>query len=343
MEKVLNKTLPEREFRPYRRPLSIPLANAKETIQQKIGYLLRERLPGQAWRYAEATPLETLSSGQKEFYEDLLIRWQKNDPSASSALANDALFGFSLWCLSREIHDETAAKSNRMVQCSTLLPAGSRALQVFPSLLEKGYRTFKWKVGVEEVPSELKIAEQLFARASEEVRFRLDANQCWTLSQAKEWSGFLRDAPVEYVEEPLSPGQDKELLALADSFPVSLALDERLRLEGGFRRWIELSWPGFYVIKPSLCGSVSSWWKLLEKRGGLSRVVLSSALETGIGARHLLYLARELPGEVPHGLGVGDLFKDESPPLSLEEKPFYTSTDLVGEDNFRIWEEAGLL
>ena len=44
MEKVLNKTLPEREFRPYRRPLSIPLANAKETIQQKIGYLLRERI-----------------------------------------------------------------------------------------------------------------------------------------------------------------------------------------------------------------------------------------------------------------------------------------------------------
>ncbi|MCC5789014.1 MAG: o-succinylbenzoate synthase [Opitutales bacterium] len=338
MEKDPNSLPVEREVKRFRRTLSCPLENARGTYREKTGYLLRERWPGEGWRYAEASPLGTISREEAADLK-LLRSWQENQARSVRALAEHPVFGFALWCLANDGAPTDGA--DRRVSCSSLLPAGAGALEKMPSLLRQGYLTFKWKVGVHEAAEEIRMAEKLFSAAPAEVTFRLDANRSWSEAEARLWAGALRGAPVDYVEEPLWPGKDQEMLKLASNYPVPLALDERLReRDNGVAWWQSRNWPGFYVIKPSLSGPVDRWWKPLRAKGELSRVILSSALETAIGGRHLLKLASALPGERSHGLGVGEAFAGESPYMGLPEKANLSVSCLDETLIPTVWKEA---
>ncbi|MCH8475229.1 MAG: o-succinylbenzoate synthase [Opitutales bacterium] len=339
MENDPNNLPVEREVKRYRRTLSCPLENARETHWEKTGYLLREKSAGERWRYAEASPLEALAPEEAEAQENRLRAWRINESQAIRALAEHEVFGFALWCLAND--HESAGNAHGIVPCSSLLPAGPRALGKLPSLLDQGYLTFKWKVGVYEAAEEIHLAEKLFSSVPAAVKFRLDANGGWREEEAALWAKALRGAPVEYVEEPLGPGKDREMRQLASEFPVPLALDERLRQSHtGVTWWQSRGWPGFYVIKPSLSGPVNRWWKPLQEKGELSRVILSSALETAIGGWHLLKLASSLPGKRDHGLGVGEAFGEESPPLGLPEESKLSFSSLDNALIARVWERG---
>lgn len=226
---------------------------------------------------------------------------------------------------------------------AALLPAGRAALARLAPLVEAGFRTFKWKVGVESAADELVLLDDVCAQLPDGARLRLDANGAWDRRTTERWLERTAERPVEFVEQPcfakVSQGAalrqrcEDMLLGLAEDFPTPLALDESLVGDGDIEHWLRLGWRGVFVVKPSLCGDMSAMMAKLAT--AKAQVVFSSALETAVGARQALSHAFSWPGERRAlGFGVWPLFADarcDGPALA----PF-----IRWEDVQRINEEA---
>lgn len=197
-------------------------------------------------------------------------------------------------------------------QVAALLPAGKAALAEVDVRLELGFRVFKWKVGVADVADELVLMDDLLARLPSGARLRLDANGAWDRRKTERWLERCADRPIEHVEQPLAPemrGADDFLSGLAQDYPTPLALDESLVGADDVLRWLGRGWPGVYVVKPSLLGDAAEM--IARLAAARARVVFSSALETGVGARNALRHALAWTGERRAlGFGVWPLFAD---------------------------------
>lgn len=228
-----------------------------------------------------------------------------------------------------------------------LLPAGRAALGIVEDRLEMGFRTFKWKVGVSDWREEQGMLQDLLASLPDGAKLRLDANGGWDRRTAERWLALCADYPmVEFIEQPTSPDDPDLLLGLAGDYPVSLALDEAVCGQEDFERWQGLGWPGVYVIKPVLWGDPASLLQVLRKEE--ADVVVSSGLETVVGARTVLALAFALGSQLSRALGVGvwPLFMDsrlEGPTAA----PFIRQLDVLNlsveavEDRFGKVESTG--
>lgn len=202
-------------------------------------------------------------------------------------------------------------------QIAALLPAGKAALALVDSLGEAGFRVFKWKVGVGDAAEEMGLLDDLCARLPNGAKLRLDANGAWDRRTAERWLERCAERPIEFVEQPalaeasqsaaLKSKTDDLLFGLANDFPTPLALDESLVSGNDVARWMDLGWPGFYVLKPALITDVAAILPVLAKAH--AKVVFSSALETAIGAKAALRHAFHWTGEMyALGFGVWPLF-----------------------------------
>ena len=114
---------------------------------------------------------------------------------------------------------------------------------------------------------------------------------------------------MEFVEQPVQPGDEATLLGLAADYPVTLALDESVTGLAAARRWQGLGWPGVFVIKPALAGPLDeiAAWVATTK----ADIVLSSAIETALGRAAILQAALTQPlTKRALGFGVGEIFGD---------------------------------
>jgi O-succinylbenzoate synthase len=148
--------------------------------------------------------------------------------------------------------------------------------------------------------------------------------------------GACSGRPIEYVEQPLPPGQDEAILSLASEFPTQIALDESVARHSDLLRWLEFGWPGIYVIKPSLAGSPSRLLHLLE--GYEAEAVFSSAFETAVGARAAMLLSTHASGAPrPIGFGSAACFADDRWNLALRG-PTISSKALARLDISHVWD-----
>jgi O-succinylbenzoate synthase len=204
------------------------------------------------------------------------------------------------------------APAHRSLAVAALLPAGRAALDAAAPLADAGFRVFKWKVAVGAADDERAILDDLIGALPAGSSLRLDANGGWSRRVAQQWMDHAAGRPVEFVEQPLAPdskGAQDSLLGLAADFPVPIALDESIAGDEDVERWLRLGWQGIFVVKPSLLGDPRAVLAMLLV--AKSKVVFSSALETGIGARESLGQAFAWPGPTRAlGFGVWPLFAD---------------------------------
>ena len=204
-----------------------------------------------------------------------------------------------------------------------LLPAGEGALAVLEGLraaqmpVAAGGRlgvppdgvgiTVKWKVAAQDDRRERKVLELLLARLPATARLRLDANGGWDRPTAFAWAEQLAGDPrLEWLEQPLPPADQQGLEALAQQLPV--ALDESLRADPKLGQ----SWPGWQVRRPALEGDPRPL--LAELRAGRPRLMVSTALETGIGRRWVHHLAAlQADGPTPTAPGLAPGWTPEGP------------------------------
>ena len=264
--------------------------------------------------WGEAAPIPGFGTGSVEEVERACLDlgdhvgedWRSLVPETVPTLR------FALWSAEQALRVEPTEPGFPSLPVAALLPAGKTALERVSSLLESGFRSFKWKVGVGDIRDELGILDDLLARLPGGAKLRTDANGAWESRRAQQWMQACAERPVEFVEQPVAPelrGSEDVLLGLAGEYPTPVALDESIASAHDVSRWLERGWPGVYVVKPSLLGEPQ---EILQKLARVkASVVFSSALETAAGAQAALSLAFHYSLE-RHALGFGvwPLFED---------------------------------
>ncbi|MCX5951837.1 MAG: o-succinylbenzoate synthase [Cyanobacteria bacterium] len=145
------------------------------------------------------------------------------------------------------------------------------------------------------------VLEELLDRLRPPDRLRLDANGGWDRATANRGVDRLEGEPrLEWSEQPLPPEDGEGLWALAARLPV--ALDESLRADPSLYH----RWPGWQVRRPAIEGDPRPL--LAQLTAGVPWLMVSTALETGVGRRwihHLAALQAEGPTPTAPGLAPG--------------------------------------
>ncbi|MBA8792764.1 O-succinylbenzoate synthase [Friedmanniella endophytica] len=144
-------------------------------------------------------------------------------------------------------------------------------------------------------------------------RVRVDANGGWDVDTAVEALTALDRWDLEYAEQPCPRVEDLAALRVrlaGKGRSVPVAADESIRRAADPYRVAELEAADVAVLKVQPLGGVRACLEIAERIG--LPVVVSSALETGVGLAAGLALAAALP-ELPYacGLNTGPLLTDD--------------------------------
>lgn len=231
-----------------------------------------------------------------------------------------------------------SASANLDAPLPTELPNGPALLAGSPSQQLARWRDWqgprpaaiKVKIGRQPPAADQQLLAELLATAP--VRLRLDANRSWNLALACHfWQGLSEPvrAAIDWIEEPLE--NPRQLLTLhqqtaASGSPLPYALDESLA---------ELPLPracppglAALIAKPTVLGGEQPVAQLAALASQWQRpLLLSSALESSLGLRHIARLAARYTPAQPPGLDswqpfAADLFTPLAagrPALSLEQ------------------------
>lgn len=144
--------------------------------------------------------------------------------------------------------------------------------------------------------------EAVRAAMGPSARLRIDANAAWSLEEALAALPLLDRAAggLEYAEQPCASLED--LAALRRALDIPIAADESVRRAEDPLRVVRAEAADLLVMKVQPLGGVRRCLELAEQAG--LPVVVSSALETGVGLSAGLALAAALP-ELPHACGLG--------------------------------------
>jgi O-succinylbenzoate synthase len=288
--------------------------------------------------WGEAAPVPAFGMERMETLEAGARAWPNFDPSAVPTLANAVASARADLERGQAILPGSEGKADSALPVAALLPAGRAGVKAAADRAEAGFRTFKWKVGVEAWRDEMVLLDDLCAALPDGSKVRLDANGAWDRRVAERWLERCADRPVEFLEQPVdwaSPGADDLLAGLAADYPTPIALDESLVGLNDLERWLGNGWEGVFVIKPSL---------LSDPNGALTRlaaakrsVVFSSSLETAVGARAALRHAFRWTGEpAALGFGVWPIFSErqfDGPAAA----PFIRRSDVERMDIEPLW------
>ncbi|NBB78818.1 MAG: o-succinylbenzoate synthase [Verrucomicrobia bacterium] len=314
----------------YERRFRQPLRTARGAWAVREGFLLRVERDG-AVGYGEVAPLPEFGS-ETVAAAEAFLQELTNDPGR--AVPED--LPCCAFALSAALRSGWGGTAMRSYAVSAFLPAGSAGLEKSGEKVAAGYRSLKWKIGVEPIREELRLAGELLKGLPSGVQLRLDANGGLTRTDLERWLDVLGKFPdkVDYLEQPLACGEEAVMAELSAASGVAIALDESLNgAHGG--RWLEPgAWRGPLVIKAALMGGVEALASRL--RPVADQVVLSSVFETGIGLESSLRVVDALPAaERPVGFDTVDAFGDALNPI--DSKPKICEAVRRAYDPERIW------
>lgn len=297
------------DFRMYRRAFKTPIVTSHGDWHIREGIILKLETDTQEIRWGEIAPLpwfgsETLREA-REFCQT--VKENQSLPESIPPHLTACQFGFA--CATEGLSKPEKTSDNW--EYSYLLPAGIGAIAAAQQAITFGQKTFKWKIGVHSLASELAIWEKLQTIISPG-KVRLDANGGLTTAEAQEW---LRAADasggVEFIEQPLPPEQLQEMIQLSQEYRTAIALDESVATASCLEACYHAGWRGIYVIKPAIFGYPEKLRQLCTQYS--LDLVFSSVFETKIGLQGILQLAKELanPGRAL-GFGLKQWFAEDS-------------------------------
>jgi L-alanine-DL-glutamate epimerase-like enolase superfamily enzyme len=185
---------------------------------------------------------------------------------------------------------------------------------------EKGIRTFKIKSRNRAADlARLRGLREQFGGAA---RLRLDANGAWSHAEAVARLRVLADLDLEYVEQPLKPGDLAGMAALARQTAIPLAADEAATDAEAVSRIAAAAAAAIVVVKLPPAGGVTGAAAAVERAAehGLG-VVVTGMMETSVGLAAALHVAASAPSLAGAcGLGTIDLLAQDvvREPLRIE-------------------------
>ena len=329
------------KFKYYRRPFRLRFKTNYGIWTIREGILVRlEDREGNVG-YGEIAPLHSFGSESMEkayaycndlkgqFNDDLFTLMDVKHPACC--------FAFESAC--ELLRNKCELQIEKNVQVAALLPPGRKALNILDCYSSQGFKTYKWKIGLDKIEIEQSVFKKLVRTSSEDVKFRLDANGSLSLQQAKDWLGFLENYNIEFLEQPLHPTATDDIFAIAEEYSTPIALDESVASIDSLKKTVKKGWSGFLIIKPSIMGSISKFRAWIKECN--NALIFSSVFETAIGFQAGLQLAAEY-GEPGYdaGYGVNSFFLNDG--LSLHgDSPTLSLNRCSIKDFEEIWKHIG--
>ncbi len=295
------------QFRLYRRRFKPPLQTNHGIWDVREGIILR--LSDEIGRvgYGEIAPISWFGSETIEQALDFCRQLADEITQETIFAISDRLpacqFGFeSAWADLKALEargENPQATRHSPLSYSGLLPAGEAALHAWQKLWHRGYRTFKWKIGVYPIAVELRIFD-LLTQALPAAFLRLDANaglsyddaNLWLYSCDRIWANAELPVQIEFIEQPLPVEQFDQMQELSSCYATAIALDESVATLAQLKACYQQGWRGIFVIKPSIAGSPKRLRQFFQ--ANKIDAVFSSVFETAVGRQAALKLAAEL-------------------------------------------------
>ena len=284
------------QFYPYKRNFKQPLKTSYGIWDVREGIILQLTTETGATGLGEISPLDWFGSETFEQALNFCHQLPKEITIETIFSIPDHLptckFGFeSAWENLKQVDEKEELKKPEFF--SALLPQGETALEIWQPLWQKGYRTFKWKIGVSQIQRELQIFEQLVKALPIKINLRLDANGGLNFTEARQWLKICENINIiEFIEQPLPVNKFAEMLELSHRYSTPIALDESVANLSQMQQCYHHGWPGIFAIKPAIFGSPSQLRKFCQNHS--IDAVFSSVFETKIGRKAALQLAQEL-------------------------------------------------
>jgi o-succinylbenzoate synthase len=332
-------------------PFYQPLVTAKGTFQTREGLLLEVTVDGNRF-WGEVSPLPGfstttlseciywLSQHKDLFFSNLISKGEitvdnLNIPGLLEALSGDidlALvenmppeieFAFDTLLFQALInrHKITPHANPPVLHVNAAASNLNSALKS----IENGFKTIKLKVGIDwttEFEMITKIRE-----IYPDVALRLDANESWSLEQARSILGQLRDLRIEYIEQPVN---QSDLLLFGRElrkFGVQIAADESARSINSIRQLIDANSADVFIIKPPMLGGFHKTHQAIEEiKASGNRTILTSSLDSELNLSMASLLAYYWANASDsHGFSTGSLLsRDLNPNRSKNSQSQFT-------------------
>src|SRR5436190_5937082 len=184
--------------------------------------------------------------------------------------------------------------------------------------VEAGFATLKLKGGAERETDVLVERVGAVRRAvGPEIALRLDVNGAWDVPTAEDRIEAVARFDLEYVEQPLPPGDDDALAELRRRVGVPIAADESVESVRAARDLVERDAVDVLVVKLARVGGASAAHEIAELAARRRvAVVMSNLFETGVGIAAAMAVARDLAlaaleDPTDHGLATAGLLEHD--------------------------------
>lgn len=338
----------------FRLPFVQPLVTAKGTFSSREVLLVSASIDGRTC-WSEVSPLPGFSITTLEecldwfnvngssFGTDLLERYntlheQKSIQNTIQAITSTIEPNFPIstppeirFAFDTLLFQAISQRSNLNSESEITLGvnAASSDLKTAQFKIQSGYKTLKLKVGVD-WPSEINTILILKSQYPD-IRLRLDANESWSVSEAKLRLQELRNLNIEYIEQPvnhadlLKNGYELRLLG------ISIAADESARSLKAIQDLIQERSADVFILKPPMLGSFRMIHDVCnEIKSAGYRIIFTSSLDSSLNVSTAALLASiwAEPEEM-HGFSTGSLFEKDlnpdKPEISDSKLTFDTS------------------
>ncbi|MFN4341718.1 MAG: o-succinylbenzoate synthase [Azonexus sp.] len=291
------------DWLPYTLPFRATWKTSQGRIGERQGHLLRLRTAEGLTGWGDAAPLPAFGISEKA------ARDFAEETARLDLLAQSAGLPLQQWLTGQAPVQDLAINANlgRLADLTPLQLTAAAAA---------GYDIIKLKVGSLPLNDESALLRQLVLDAPPSLRFRLDANRAWNLTDANTFIAHCTDLPIDGLEEPLAQPNAASLAALQTACTFPLAIDESTALiDDDFLRKPPIR---RLTIKPAREGGLLASMALaLRARAAGLEIVVTSSLESGCGLLACAHLAAAVAPDAVHGLGTAEWFAEDTgrPPL----------------------------
>ena len=182
------------------------------------------------------------------------------------------------------------------------------------SAKQRGFSCVKLKVGNTKNPA-IDIERIAAARSAlgSDIQLRLDANEAWTLEEARTILSQCVSYRIQYVEQPLPRRDLTGIQHLRRTISIPIALDESVSSLESAQRVLRYGAADILVIKPQLAGGLYRSRQIITEAAQRKvQCVITTTIESGISLAAALHLAAASPEvTLACGFATGHLLLDD--------------------------------
>ena len=309
-----------------------------ENVAERSGVLMRVQSESGACGYGDAAPLPERGDGTADDLPALLtalgprllagepqallntLDRQRGEPGTTTlrcALDTaflDAAAQAADVSLAVLLAGDGPAATRVPVNATITVPDPAQAVGAAARAREEGFGCVKLKVAVmASVDAEVRRIRSVRTALGPDVALRLDANGAWGRETASQILAAVADAHLEWVEQPLPPGDLSGARMLRETLGITIAADEAATSVEAVRRVLSAGAADVIVLKPVTLGGLRplrTAAQAAHAHGG--RCVVTTAMDSGVGVAAALQVAASLgEGLPPCGLATAALLEDD--------------------------------